>query len=336
VGGSDAPASLSVRAFAEDAPGPRWGAWARSLWPAWGAWFLREGAAARPSYLAGERALRRHMPALLPVYEALCGELGGGDLPARFLASWCPPAFATGCTQAVWGGSPPVLVRNYDYAPALWEAAIWRTGWGGRRVLGLSDGLWGLLDGVNEEGLALSLSFGGRRVVGPGFGVTLLVRYALQVCETTPEAVATLSRLPCHMAYTVSALDAAGRHATLFLSPDRPPVVGAQRAAANHQRAVEWEAHARSTGSPERQARAEALAAGAPDAEALAEAFLEPPLRATRYAQAAGTLYTAVYRPRPAALTLRWPGQRWELPMEGFVEEERRIALGGALPGRVP
>jgi hypothetical protein len=37
----------------------------------------------------------------------------------------------------------------------------------GRRVVGVSDCLWGLIDGMNDAGLAASLAFGGRRAVGP-------------------------------------------------------------------------------------------------------------------------------------------------------------------------
>ncbi|MEZ5912154.1 MAG: hypothetical protein R3D84_07965 [Paracoccaceae bacterium] len=32
----------------------------------------------------------------------------------------------------------------------------------------MSDGLWGLVDGVNDAGLVVSLTFGGRREVGEG------------------------------------------------------------------------------------------------------------------------------------------------------------------------
>ena len=47
----------------------------------------------------------------------------------------------------------------------------------------MSDCLWGLLDGVNDAGLAVSLTFGGRRDVGDGFGIPIVVRYLLEVCS---------------------------------------------------------------------------------------------------------------------------------------------------------
>ena len=48
----------------------------------------------------------------------------------------------------------PVLVRNYDYDLSLFEGVVASTNWSGHRsVLGTSDLLWGLLDGLNEDGL---------------------------------------------------------------------------------------------------------------------------------------------------------------------------------------
>ena len=55
---------------------------------------------------------------------------------------------SSGCSQAVFAGPEPVLVRNYDFDPELLEG-VDRTPaqLTGRRVLGMSDCLWGLLDG---------------------------------------------------------------------------------------------------------------------------------------------------------------------------------------------
>ena len=96
---------------------------------------------------------------------------GGGDQQARFLSFYCPPPYLSGCSQAIWPGKQPVMVRNYDYNPHAFDSLILRTELGrGAAVMGTSDGLWGLVDGVtNDAGLAISLTFGGRRVVGEGF-----------------------------------------------------------------------------------------------------------------------------------------------------------------------
>jgi predicted choloylglycine hydrolase len=149
---------LTFTAFWEDEPGPGWQSLFRHHWPHYRIWFLKEGERARASYAESLKMLREHMPELLPVYERLCELAGGGDLEARLLAMWSPPSYLNGCSQAAWTRGEPMLVRNYDYAPDRIEGAILGTGWAGRRVIGVSDFLWGLLDGINDAGLAVSLA----------------------------------------------------------------------------------------------------------------------------------------------------------------------------------
>ena len=193
---------LVFDAVQEAEPGPKWRALFHERWPAYRAWYLSEGIEARQTYLACVTALRRHMPELLPVYERLCALAGGSDLSARFLSLYRPPAYITGCSQAVWsssdGDDEPVLIRNYDYSPHLCDGLILDTRWsgGGRRVIAMADCLWGCLDGMNDAGLAVSLSFGGRRVVGDGFGIPVVLRYALEFCATAAEATVVLQRVP--------------------------------------------------------------------------------------------------------------------------------------------
>jgi penicillin V acylase-like amidase (Ntn superfamily) len=55
---------------------------------------------------------------------------------------------------------------------------------------------WGLLDGMNDAGLAVSLTFGGRSPAGPGFAVNVVLRYLLQTCQTVTEAVERLRKIP--------------------------------------------------------------------------------------------------------------------------------------------
>ena len=133
--------------------------------------------------------------------------LGDDPEAAAALALWNPPPFLTGCSQAAVLPGGPALVRNYDWDYRLFDAVVARTAYAGRRVLGMLDCLWGLLDGVNDAGLAVSLTFGGRPQVGEGFGIPLVIRYVLQTCETAEEAMRTLRRIPVHMSYNVTALD---------------------------------------------------------------------------------------------------------------------------------
>ncbi len=266
------------------------------------------------------------MPEIVPLYDELCELAGGGDQAARFLSFYCPPPYLSGCSQAIWPGEEPVLVRNYDYSPHAFDRMVMRTNWQGRKVLGTSDGLWGLVDGMNDAGLAVSLTFGGRRVVGDGFGVPLILRYVLQTCETAEEAGKALARVPTHMSYNVTVVDAKRRYLTALMAPDRPARITHAAVATNHQEKVEWDSHARFTATVERERfLLHRLTLHVDPEEKFISAFLRPPLYSSAFAQGFGTLYTAVYRPRLGQMELRWPRGTWPLDLHRFVEGQRMI-----------
>ena len=212
--------TLEFESLDEAEPGPKWRQRFEGTWPDYRRWFLREGEAKRPTYRASLRALKRHMPELLPSYQRMVELAGGGDFAARFLAQYCPPPFFAACSQATFVNGEPVLIRNYDYSPLLCDGLILHSAWNQRRVIGMADCMSGLLDGMNDDGLAVSLAFGGRRDVGEGFGVTLVLRYVLESCATVPEAVAALRRVPVQVAYNIPLLDRDSNHATVQLAPD--------------------------------------------------------------------------------------------------------------------
>jgi predicted choloylglycine hydrolase len=321
---------VAFRTLIEDQPGPGWQAVFERAWPGYRAWFLRSGAVGRPSFLESRRALREHMPELVPTWEKLVELAGGGDVEARFLSLWCPPPYIAGCSQGIWvdpgGKEPPALIRNYDFAPLLLEGNLLATRWTGQRVIALGDCAWGALDGVNESGLAASLSFGGRTVAGVGFGIPLVLRYLLEFAHDTAEAVAILKRVPVNMTYSVTLLDAQGEWATVFVAPDRPVEVTRNQAVTNFQHKVEWPEHARATRSAERLGCLQAqLAANVSLADA-AGALLRPPLFQAAYLRGYGTLYTAVYRPSLRQLELHWPGMEpWRQSIAEFTPGQREI-----------
>lgn len=313
-------------AIAEDYPGPKWQALFQRHWPAYQRWFLGGGNKARPFYLTSVRMLRQHMPELLPTYERLVALAGGSDIAARFLSLYCPPPYLTGCSQAVWPGAIPVLVRNYDYSPQLFEGVILKTAWNGRQVIATSDCLWGVVDGINEDGLTISLTFGGRRIVGAGFGVPLLLRYILEFCTTTKEAEAVLKRVPTHMAYNVTVLDRSGAFLTAYIAPDRPAVVRPVPITTNHQQQIEWHQHAQATASLERERFLKfRLRESIATPDKLIQAFLRSPVYSTAYGRGFGTLYTAVYRPFDKEVDYLWPNGSWRQSFSAFEEGTRVV-----------
>ena len=321
------------RAISEASPGPKWAGLFQEYWPAYKRWWMREGIEARPSYLEGLKALKTHMPEIVPLYEELCETAGGSDLAARFLSFHCPPPYLSGCSQAIWPGKEPVLVRNYDYSPSAFDNLILRTEWQGRRVMGTSDGLFGLVDGINDAGLTVSLTFGGRRVVGKGFGVPLILRYVLQTCETAKEAGAVLARIPTHMSYNVTVLDADRNYLTALMAPDRPTQITHAAVATNHQERVEWESHARFTATVERERYLlQRLTLHVEPIDKFVRAFLRPPLYSSAYSVGFGTLYTAVYWPKKQKLELRWPTGDWAFSLKRFNEGSKLIYTPDGMP----
>jgi len=129
------------RAISEAQPGPKWAELFADYWPAYQRWWLCEGEGERATYMESRRALKQYMPELVPLFDTLCDLSGGGDQEARFLSFYCPPPYLSGCSQAIWPGEEPMMVRNYDYNPAAFDSLILQTDWLGRKVMGTSDGL---------------------------------------------------------------------------------------------------------------------------------------------------------------------------------------------------
>ena len=320
---------LHLRAFEEDEPGDQIAAHLRATWPAFSRWW-HGGTEARPSAAEAWARLEEHMPELVPTWQRLSAMLGEDPGAAAALALWNPPPFLTGCSQAAVLPGGPALVRNYDWDYRLFDAVVARTSWGGRRVLGMLDCLWGLLDGVNDAGLAVSLTFGGRPQAGQGFGIPVVIRYVLQTCTTAEEAVRALRRVPVHMSYNVTVLDRDGRRATVYLAPDRPAHATSRAVATNYQGKVEWAPYAAAIRTVERQERLEDLLAAGADAASVVGALLRPPLYATRFGEGFGTLYTAEYRPDEGVARYYWPAQAWEHSLDKLGAGSITIGLGAS------
>jgi predicted choloylglycine hydrolase len=312
---------ICFEAYEEPTPGERWQANFQEMWPAYRAWYLRDGSDARPDLATCRKRLRQHMPELVETYERLVELAAGDEIAARCLSLYRPPAFIVGCSQGVCTRGEPMLVRNYDYPADRLEGIIVKTDWAGRQVVGMSDCLWGLLDGMNDAGLVVSLTFGGRRAVGDGFAIPLVVRYLLETCQTVREAREKLQRLPIHAAQNLSILDSSGEHVTAYLAPDRAARFASTPATTNHQGAIDWPEYARAVRTVEREQHILALLADDQVTPArFADAFLEPPLYNNGYASGMGTLYTAAYLPTSGRVEYRWPGHTMPQSFDRFTE----------------
>lgn len=307
-----APVALTIAGVNEARPAQQWLSTFEATWPSYRAWYGSEGWGQRPTLEASEAAMRQHLPELVPMWRHLTSLAGDDPEVARMLSLWNPPAFAPGCSQLVEASRGRALMRNYDYDPALFEGVSLSSHWGKRRVIGTSDCLWGLLDGMNDAGLAVSLTFGGVPGTGEGFAIPLVLRYLLEVCDTVQQAHRVLERVPVAASYNLTLTDRSGAVSTVFVAPGRAPEYFDMPLATNHRGLVPDRPElARRFRSVERQDVLRGLDAITRGADAAAEVFLSPALRSTDFEGGFGTLYTADYRPDDGVVTYRWPGTTW-------------------------
>lgn len=319
--------SLQFDAITEDLPGDKWlGRWNRS-WPAYRQWFLERKGDQGPSRTKCEAALAKHMPELFPIWKELCTLSGNDDLSARFLSTWCPPAYLAGCSLAALSRNGETrLVRNYDLSPDLNEGLLMRTEWAGTPVMGMVEFLWGLSDGVNQHGLAIALAFGGSKQAGDGFGITTILRYVMQTCENVDQALSVLRRVPSHMAYNVTVADKSGKSATIALIAGGGVSVMDESIATNHQHGSTAPDRAAFTQTFERLEHLRKVVNSSIEPSALADEFLKPPLYQYNYSESLGTLFTADYNPVEMSLGLRWPNARWFQSLDNFTPKTLEIS----------
>lgn len=320
--------TLTFDAVSEPTPGPKWQArWERS-WPAYEAWFIGRGGDNGPTKQQCRAAMQRYMPELLPVYDRLVMVAGGSDRAARFLSTWCPPTYLGGCSLAAIADETDVrLVRNYDLSPDLNEGLLLRSEWLGRPVMGMVEFIWGLSDGINDAGLSIALAYGGRSESGEGFGITTILRYVLETCDTVEQALDALKRVPSHMAYNVVIADKARATASVELYPGGGIKIMPKAIATNHQSGKTAADRPAFTRSFERH---EHLAQIRTAPRNLNRQFLEAPLLQDRYSEGFGTLFTAEYDPEKRSVGLTLQGVRWDQSLEQFEEGQRVVTYTSA------
>ena len=83
-------------------------------------------------------------------------------------------------------------------------------------------------DGVNEHGLAAGLTFIYPIKIKPGFNAGMLVRYILEKCKTTDEAILALKKIPIASPQTITLADKSGNIAVVECNCDKAVVLDPQ------------------------------------------------------------------------------------------------------------
>ncbi len=325
---------LNFNSISEELPGKKWQKLFQKHWPAYKAWFESKGAVYNPDLSTAQAQLEKYMPKFMPTYIKLLDLAGNDPIAARFLTGYQPPAYITGCSQVVYQDKPQ-LVRNYDYHPNLCEGTLLNSAWNGKHVIAVGDCLWGVVDGMNTDGLVASLTFGGRKVVGKGFGIPFILRYVLEFCSNVKEAVEVLKHIPTHMAYNVMVLDKTGNSKMLQLAPDHKPIVTEMKVSTNHQGKIDWPEHARFSKTLEREKfLVDLLEKDNLTDEKIAKSFLDTPLFNRQYKDGFGTIYTSVYRPAEGYMELRWQDEKIRQSFSDFAEGQNLISYTERIPSK--
>jgi predicted choloylglycine hydrolase len=191
--------------------------------------------------------------------------------------------------------------------------------------MGMVEFLWGLSDGINEAGLCAAIAYGGRTDTGIGFGITLIVRYILEICATVEEAISILKGIPSHMAYNVTLADRLGNTASLELQPGGGLRQVWPAIATNHQNGGEKLMEQRWSETHGRRAYLQSLLADDSRPDSMIGAFLLPPLFQRRYEEGFGTLFTAEYDPCNASLSMHWQTAKWTQTIDNFRERDQQV-----------
>lgn len=307
-------------------PGKKWQKLYNTHWATYKLWLESKENVSAPDLKTSQAELKKYMPEMWATYKHLCRLSNADDVAARFLTGFQPPEYVSACANAVLSGKEIQLVRNYDYHPDLIEGTQLLSAWNGKKVIATTDCLIGALDGMNEDGLAISLTFGGRKVVGKGFGIPIILRYVLEFCSNVEEAVAALVRIPSHMSYNVTVVDKNGNFKTVHLAPDKEPVITEAAFTTNHQEVIDWPENAAFNKTLERSAFLEKmLSKKRIKASAIADSFLQKPLYSTMFNEGFGTLFTAVYQPADGVVEMRWPDVKIRQTFNGFKEQYKLI-----------
>lgn len=309
-------------AVKEDRPGEAFLERFRRSWPFVREWFLSKRPEEDTSFRECQQAIAEHMPELVPMYNHICDLIGDDELAKRVSSLWNGPRVIGGCSIAAQTDPAPRILRNYDFPPNETSGVVVRSKWIDKTVICMSEAEWGCLDGMNDAGLAVALTFGGGREYGKGFAIILILRYVLEVCETVDQAAEVLKRIPCSMSQNVMMVDKSGAVKLAYITPGRKTRIVDNYVVTNHQEEVTWPEAAADSKTVE---RAECLLEK-PRAGLDRTDFLQAPVYNPNFNDGMCTVYSADYRPGDGKVGYFWPEKSWEFSFDDFEPAEYQRA----------
>lgn len=124
-----------------------------------------------------------------------------------------------------------VFARNSDFVVSIEElcdSAFYKLN-NAYSFVGNTTAWTEIEDGVNEHGLAVGLTFIYPVKIKPGFNAGMLVRYILEKCKTTDEAILALKKIPIASPQTITLADRFGNIAVVECNCDKVVVLAPEQ-----------------------------------------------------------------------------------------------------------
>lgn len=162
----------------------------------------------------------------------ICSEIkglaDGMKINYEMFASWLLSMYCLdddhGCTCLCFkDGDKVIFGRNSDMFPELKstsESILYRPE-SGNIFLGHSTSLILMEDGINEYGLAVGMTFLLPKNIKPGLNAGLLVRYILESCTNTAEALEVLNSVPISSTQNIILADTSGEMIVVECSSEK-------------------------------------------------------------------------------------------------------------------
>ena len=120
-----------------------------------------------------------------------------------------------------------IFARNSDFLVSLeklYMNCVYHLD-GGYSFNGNTTAFVQMEDGVNQCGMAVGLTFVYPHIRKPGFNAGMLLRYLLEKCRTTAEAIETLQILPIASAQTLTIADKSGDIVVVECNPNDMEII---------------------------------------------------------------------------------------------------------------
>jgi len=164
------------------------------------------------------------------VYPEVCREIKGITDGLQYsyekFSAWllCMACCLKGCTAFCFNNEGHIVFgRNNDLPPELKklsQSMLYKPHHG-YSFLGNTSSMVHLEEGINEKGLAAAMTFVVPEFIKPGLNSVFVVRYVLEKCANTEEAITAIKDIPVSSAGNVLLTDKAGDMAIVEFIPEK-------------------------------------------------------------------------------------------------------------------